>query len=68
MPQTVTQNTSANVALPASRMPTTTLPCQRRSSGPVSSFIGVQTRKASTEKAANRSRCKKAEIYNSFDS
>jgi hypothetical protein len=49
--QIVTQNTSANAALPASRMPTTTLPCQRRSSGPVSSFIGLQTQKSSTERA-----------------
>ena len=41
-PKPVTQNTRANAALPASRMPTTTLPCQRRSSGSVSAVISVQ--------------------------
>src|SRR6516165_3502817 len=45
MPQTVTQNTSANATLPANRMPTTTLPCQRRSSGSVSSIIGSEAQR-----------------------
>jgi hypothetical protein len=43
VPQTVTQNTSANATLPVSRMPTTTPPCQRRSSGSVSSVIGSES-------------------------
>jgi len=52
VPQTVTQNTRANAALPASRMPTTTLPCQRRSSGSVRCVIGSEAQRRQFEHRA----------------